>query len=159
MMTVKSFVAALAITTAGLGFSGFAEAGQKFKNAEKKPDIHKPHHSNHGHHGHHAAAGLFGFAAGAIVGSAMAQQQHPEVVYVQPGNDWVAYCFSKYRSYTRPPTSMSAMTATTISAVELRTPDRAGRILPGVVRLPYCPALCGTVGYGHLEVQLKPGLP
>jgi hypothetical protein len=103
MMTVKSFVAALAITTAGLGFSGFAEAGQKFKNAEKKPDIHKPHHkphhSNHGHHGHHAAAGLFGFAAGAIVGSAMAQQQQPEVVYVQPGNDWVAYCFSKYRSY------------------------------------------------------------
>jgi hypothetical protein len=101
MKTVKTIATALMIATIGL--TGTAQANQKFKMPDKKPYVHYPHQKHGKHHKHDnympAAAGLFGFAAGAMVGSALAQQQQPRVVYVQPGQDWVAYCYSKYRSY------------------------------------------------------------
>jgi hypothetical protein len=54
-------------------------------------------HRHHHHHGHAAGVGLFGFAAGTMVGAALAQPRPaPRVVYT---SDWVAYCFAKYDSY------------------------------------------------------------
>lgn len=51
-------------------------------------------------HRHHRglAYGAGGFAAGAILGAALASQAQaqPQVIY---GGDWHAYCASKYRSY------------------------------------------------------------
>ena len=48
-----------------------------------------------------AAAGLIGgLAAGAIIGGAIASQQAQAApVYVAPGNDAVAYCMQRFRSY------------------------------------------------------------
>ncbi len=48
-----------------------------------------------------AAAGLIGgLAAGAIIGGAIASQQAQAApVYAAPGNDAVAYCMQRFRSY------------------------------------------------------------
>src|SRR4051812_3435575 len=68
-------------------------------------------HWHHHHHGGSAAAGIAGFAAGALIGGALASQPRP--YYYGPGayapgyvygsavteGDSVAYCQSRYRSY------------------------------------------------------------
>ena len=47
-----------------------------------------------------AAAGIAGFAAGAILGGALAQQQYQAApVYVVPNQSAVAYCSQRFRSY------------------------------------------------------------
>jgi hypothetical protein len=50
--------------------------------------------------GDSAAAGIAGFAAGAILGGALAQQQYQAApVYVVPNQSAVAYCSQRFRSY------------------------------------------------------------
>ena len=67
-------------------------------------------HGRHGgyhHHHHHdndnwggvAAAGIFGLATGAIIGSAAARPAPPPAYYPAPSSEWAAYCASKYRSF------------------------------------------------------------
>jgi hypothetical protein len=86
-MIFKSMATAAALTIAALAFAAPAEAKKK----------HHHHHHHHGHHGHAAAVGVFGFAAGTMLGAALAQPRPaPTVVY---GSDWVAYCSAKYKSY------------------------------------------------------------
>ncbi len=48
-------------------------------------------HWRHHHRGHGWGPALGGFAAGAIIGGAIASQQQQQ--------DWVAYCSSKYQSF------------------------------------------------------------
>jgi hypothetical protein len=56
---------------------------------------------HHHHHRHHGGAALGGFAAGAILGSALAAQRPyyyaPRPVY--GAGDADAYCFSRFKSY------------------------------------------------------------
>lgn len=82
-MLFKSLAAVAALSLGMLAAAGPAEAGKR--------------HHNNGHYGKAAAVGAFGFAAGAIVGAALAQPRPaPQVVYT---SDWVSYCSAKYRSY------------------------------------------------------------
>jgi hypothetical protein len=72
---------------------------------------HYSHRSHRRDSGAAAAAGIIGFAAGAIIGSTMAQPRvyhaPPPVHYYPPVRytpapwtpDWYAYCASKYRSF------------------------------------------------------------
>lgn len=67
---------------------------------------HNRHYSHHHHHHHDnnnwggvAAAGIFGLATGAIIGSAAARPAPPPAYYPAPSSDWAAYCASKYRSF------------------------------------------------------------
>lgn len=59
----------------------------------------------HGYHGHHGGwgAGVAGFAAGALIGSALAPRPY-SYYYDEPGyayapGDEVAYCSQRFRSY------------------------------------------------------------
>lgn len=97
MSPIKSIAALAAITVATMGFAGAAQAELKLKITDKKPYIHYPHEKHYDDFA--MGAGLFGFAAGAMFGTAMAQPQ-AQVVYVQPGVAWVKYCFSKHKSYS-----------------------------------------------------------
>ena len=83
MNIAKTIATAAALSVGTLAFAGPAEAG-------------------HRHHGHAAAAGIAGFAAGAIIGGALAQPQPRGVVVVEPSygySDWIAYCSARYRSF------------------------------------------------------------
>jgi invasion protein IalB len=58
------------------------------------------------HRGNGVGAGLAGLAAGAIIGGAIASAQQPTYAAPPPpyavasgGNDWVAYCSQRYRSF------------------------------------------------------------
>jgi hypothetical protein len=86
-MTITKTIAAVAALCAGtLAFTGTAEA-KKW---------------HHHHHGYAVGAGVAGFAAGAIVGSALAQPRYNGVVVVEPSygySDWIAYCSARYRSF------------------------------------------------------------
>jgi hypothetical protein len=78
----KSIAAIAALSIGTLAFAGSAEAH---------------HHWNNG--GGVAAGGIIGFAAGAMVGSALAQ---PRTVVVEPAYgypDWVSYCLARHRSF------------------------------------------------------------
>lgn len=110
MRYLKPIATALAVTVGALSYTGSAEAS----------------HRRHGHGGGDAAAaGIIGFAAGAILSGALAGPRYyqprygyyePEVVYVEPEPvyvrpapvyyelepwtpEWYAYCEAKYRSF------------------------------------------------------------
>jgi BA14K-like protein len=64
-------------------------------------DHHGGYHHHHGHHGGNFGAGIAGFAAGAILGGALASQ--PDYYYAPgyayaPGRS-VRWCMRHYRSY------------------------------------------------------------
>ncbi len=90
-MLFKSIAVAAAFSLGTLAVAGPAAARKKHWHK------HNHHGHHHGHHGKAAAIGAFGFAAGAIVGAALAQPRPaPQVVY---SSDWVSYCSAKYQSY------------------------------------------------------------
>lgn len=67
---------------------------------------HRHHHRYHHHHRHHhrIGAGIAGFAAGAIIGGALAQHRDygPDYYAYQPGPSYrqrVRWCMHHYRSY------------------------------------------------------------
>ena len=101
MRSIKTIATALALVMGATAFAGTAEAGHR-----------------HRHHGDALAAGIFGFAAGAILSSAFAPRYYyqPAPVYAAPPviygptpayyaapepwtSDWYAYCSSRYRSF------------------------------------------------------------
>lgn len=106
MRFTKSIAAGLALTVAAVSMVGSAEAR------------HRRHHNNHGDA---FAAGVFGFAAGAILSGAFAQPRYyyqPRRVYVAPPppvlyspapvyyarpepwtSEWYSNCSSRYRSF------------------------------------------------------------
>ena len=116
MRFTKSIAAALALSVGALTFAGSADARDR---------------DRHHHHRHHSsapyAAGAFGFAAGAILGSALSQPRYyyepapvyvapryvapayvaptyvqPSYVYAAPAPwtpAWYAYCEDRYRSF------------------------------------------------------------
>ena len=113
MRFTKPFATALALSIGALSFASTAEAGDRWKR----------HHRHNG--GEAAAAGIIGFAAGAILGGALSGPRYygggyyePDVVYVAPppvyarrapvvysyapepwSPEWYAYCDAKYRSF------------------------------------------------------------
>lgn len=65
---------------------------------------HYRHHHYHGHHHGNIGAGIAGFAAGAILGGALAQHRHygPDYYAYRPGPSYhqrVRWCMQHYRSY------------------------------------------------------------
>ena len=112
MRLMKPIATALALTVGALSFATSAEAGHR--------------HHRHRDHGNAAALGLFGFAAGAVLGSALSQPRYgpppayyyePQPVYVAPppviyrpapvysaqvtpwSPEWYAYCEDRYVSF------------------------------------------------------------
>lgn len=109
MRFMKPVATALAVTVGALTFATSAEAGHR--------------HRHHRGGGDAAAAGIIGFAAGAILGGALSGPRYyggsyyePDVVYVEPAPvyvqpapvyyalepwtpEWYSYCESKYRSF------------------------------------------------------------
>ncbi|HWM48713.1 MAG TPA: BA14K family protein [Xanthobacteraceae bacterium] len=62
------------------------------------------HHHHRHYHGGSAAAGIAGFAAGALIGGALASQPRYAPGYYPPAyraaaDDEIAYCQSRFRSY------------------------------------------------------------
>jgi hypothetical protein len=45
------------------------------------------------------AAGLFGFAAGALIGSAVSGANRPAAPGIVNNHEWLAYCSNRYRSF------------------------------------------------------------
>ena len=116
MRYIKPLAAALALSVGAVSFTGTAQADHRWKR-------------NHRGGGDAAAAGIIGFAAGAILGGALSGPRYdrryyddgyyyePEVVYVEPRPvyvqpapvyryavepwtpEWYAYCESRYRSF------------------------------------------------------------
>ena len=96
-MNTKSSAAAVAATTALLL-------------AASPPVMARNHHHHHHRRHHHdrrhgnIGAGIAGFAAGAIIGGALAQHRHygPDYYAYQPGPSYrqrVRWCMHHYRSY------------------------------------------------------------
>ena len=99
MRFTKPIAAGLALTIVAISFSGTAEAR------------HRRHH--HRHHGDEVAAGIFGFAAGALLLGALSQPRYynyyePAPVYAPPPvyyradpwtAEWYASCDARYRSF------------------------------------------------------------
>ena len=99
MRFIKTTAAALAFAIGATSFVASAEARHRH------------------HHGDALAAGIFGFAAGAILSSALAPRYYyqPAPVYAAPPviygptpayyapepwtSDWYSYCSSRYRSF------------------------------------------------------------
>jgi hypothetical protein len=79
MRFTKPIATALALSVGALTFAGSAEAGERWKR-----------HRHHDNGGEAVAAGIIGFAAGAILGGALSQPRYgygyyePDVVYVEP---------------------------------------------------------------------------
>ena len=107
MRFLKTTATALALAVGALSFAGTAEARHRYGHGRV---VHHYHHG--GHHGGNAlAAGLFGFGAGAILGSALARPYYaPAPVYVAPAPvvvyqawtpAWYSYCGQRYRSFNR----------------------------------------------------------
>jgi len=112
MNFVKPVAATLALSIGAASLVGTAEARRW-------------HHHHHGNGAGLAAAGIFGLAAGALVGSALSQPRYyyddyyqPAPVYVQPpppavvyqpaqayyrpdpwSPEWYSYCSERYRSF------------------------------------------------------------
>ncbi len=115
MRFTKIIATALAVTVGALSFAGSAEA------RKRQEHIWRPHHGGGHHHGHHNrhygyggyyGAGAFGFAAGALIGSALSRPYYyapaPAPIYVAPAPvyvyqpwtpAWYSYCDGKYRSF------------------------------------------------------------
>lgn len=116
MRWTKIVAMTAALSMAGLSLPATAQAGHYGHG------YYKPYHSKHVHihrrgGGDALAAGIFGLAAGAILGSVLSQPRHPrsyyyaEPVYAAPyagpvyaapapwTPDWYAYCASKFRSF------------------------------------------------------------
>jgi hypothetical protein len=122
MRFTKTIATALAVSVGALSFASSADARSR----------HRPHGGHHGHHGHHGyhhngfngGAAFFGFATGALLGSALAYPYYgyggygyggygyggygyaPAPVYAAPvvtyqpwTPDWYDYCRGKYRSF------------------------------------------------------------
>jgi hypothetical protein len=99
MRFIKTTATALALAIGVTAFGGSAEARHRH------------------HHGDALAAGIFGFAAGALLSSALAPRYYyqPAPVYAAPPvvygptpayyapepwtSDWYSYCSSRYRSF------------------------------------------------------------
>ena len=117
MRFTKTIAAALALSVGALTFAGSAEARDR-----DRGDHRWRHHDRHHHSGAPYAAGAFGFAAGAILGSALSQPRYyyepapvyvapryvapayvqPSYVYAAPSPwtpGWYAYCEDRYRSF------------------------------------------------------------
>ena len=101
MRFIKTTSAILALTIGASAFTGTAEAGHR-----------------HHHHGDALAAGIFGFAAGAILSSALAPRYYyqpapvyssapviygPTSAYYAPPEpwtpEWYSYCSTRYQSF------------------------------------------------------------
>ena len=109
MRFTKTIATALAVTVGALTFASSAEA------RKRQERIWRPNYGGHGHFDRHRgnfAAGAFGFAAGALVGSALSRPYYyapaPAAVYVAPAPvyvyqpwtpGWYTYCGGKYRSF------------------------------------------------------------
>ena len=105
-LAVLSLAAAMALPTGGVSI---AQADHRWHGG----GVHHHHYHYRGSGGSALAAGVFGLAAGAVIGSAVAQPRvyapPPRVVYVEPAPvyyapapwtpDWYAYCASKYPSF------------------------------------------------------------
>ena len=102
MLFEKPIAAALALTI-GASLIGTAEAGHRYRH-------YGYHHHNNG--AGIAAAGIFGLAAGALLGSALSQPRYygysqPAPAYVAPSYggaepwtpEWYSYCSQRYRSF------------------------------------------------------------
>jgi hypothetical protein len=112
MRFLKPVAAAMALTIGALSFATSAEARHRHRHR------HDP--------GAAAVAGIFGFAAGAIFGSALSQPRYPSYYYYEPAPvyvapppppvvyqpapvyyarpapwtpEWYAYCDDRYRSF------------------------------------------------------------
>jgi hypothetical protein len=100
---------ALAVPAASLSV---AEAGERWRHG----GVHHHHYHYRGSGSSAFTAGVVGLAAGAVIGSAIAQPRYyapppppPRVVYYEPAPvyylpapwtpDWYAYCASKYPSF------------------------------------------------------------
>ena len=115
MRFTKTIAAALALSVGALTLAGSAEARDRDRH-------HWRHHDRHHHSGAPYAAGAFGFAAGAILGSALSQPRYyyepapvyvapryvaptyvqPSYVYAAPAPwtpGWYTYCQDRYRSF------------------------------------------------------------
>ena len=95
-MTLKFATAAVAATAAL-----FLAAAPPAMARDHHQDRHGGyHHRDRGHHGGNVGAGIFGFAAGAILGGALAAQPryYGSGYAYAPGRS-VAWCESHYRSY------------------------------------------------------------
>jgi hypothetical protein len=116
MRFLKPLAATLALTIGATTVVSTAEARHRYR--------HYGHHHGHHHHGDFAgaaAAGIFGLAAGALVGSALSRPYYgyygpapvyrapPPVVY-EPSTayygapeawspEWYSYCTQRYRSF------------------------------------------------------------
>ena len=86
MRLMKPLAATLALTVAAVSFSTTAEAGRR-------------HHRHHHHGGDALAAGIFGLAAGAFIGS-LAQPRYPYYGYYNQGP---AYYYEPAPVYVAPP--------------------------------------------------------
>jgi hypothetical protein len=103
-MTLKltAFAAALAIT-GGMALDSGPASAQSWRGAaafSQAGDSHvqnvqyrRWHRRHHGYYRRGWGPALGGFAAGAIIGGALAAQQ------AQGQQDWIAYCSAKYRSF------------------------------------------------------------
>lgn len=104
MRFTKTIATALAVTVGALTFAGSAEA-------RNRQEHWRPQHRGFDNRGNFAA-GAFGFAAGALVGSALSRPYYyapaPAPVYVAPAPvyvyqpwtpGWYSYCGGKYRSF------------------------------------------------------------
>lgn len=110
MRFTKTIAMAAALTVGALAFAESADARPRQERIWRHHGGH--HHHHHFHHGHrgHFASGAFGFAAGAILGSALSRPYYyaPAPVYVAPAPvyvyqpwtpGWYTYCGGKYRSF------------------------------------------------------------
>lgn len=124
MRWMKIVATTAALSVAGATLPATAQAGHKYGSGYGYKPYHHKNAFVHRHrrsHGDAVALGLFGLAAGAILGGVLAQPRYPRQyysapayapvygapVYAAPGYgappvgspDWYAYCASKYRSF------------------------------------------------------------
>ena len=116
MRFTKTIATALAVTVGALSFASSADARERYWR-------HGGHHAfrhhgfhHHDHDGFNGGAALFGFAAGAVLGSALSRPCYncgyssygyapapvyaaPVVVYQPWTPTWFSYCRGKYRSF------------------------------------------------------------
>ena len=125
MRFTKTIAAALAVSVGALSFASSADArARHWGNGGHHGSHHGFHHHGHHHNGFNGGAALFGFAAGAFLGSALSYPCYgcgygngygygyggygyapapvyaaPVVVYQPWTPTWFSYCRGKYRSF------------------------------------------------------------
>ncbi len=113
MRFMKSMAAALAVTVGALSLAETAEAGRRDR------VVRNNYYYQNNDRGNSLAAGVIGFGAGAILGSALAAPRYyspapvyvaPAPVYISPAPvvvyqawtpGWYSYCGSRYRSFNQ----------------------------------------------------------